>query len=53
MPLVAVVGKEENEMAREVRIHESESEGGSHGGKEASPHHLVRKVVGDLGGGDN
>ena len=47
---MVVVGKEEHKMSREVRVHETESEGSSHGGKEASPHHLVREVVGDLRG---
>ena len=46
-----VVGVEEDEVSREVGIHELEGEGRSEGCKERTPHHLVRKVVGHLGGG--
>ena len=47
---MVIVGIEEYKMSREVRVHETKSEGSCHGGKETSPHHLVREVVGDLSG---
>ena len=43
-----VVGIEEDKVTGKVRVHESEGEGCGHGGKESSPHHLVREVVGHL-----
>ena len=43
-----VVGIEKDKMTRKVRVHESESEGCGHGGKEGPPHHLVWEVVGYL-----
>ena len=45
---MVIVGIEQDKMAREVRVHESEGEGSSHGGKEGPPHHLVREIVGHL-----
>ena len=48
MPLVIIVGIEKDKMAREVWIHQSESEGSSHCGKESPPHHLMGEVVGHL-----
>lgn len=48
MPLVVVVGVEEHQVAREVRVHELQGEGGRQGCKEGPPHHLVWEVVRDL-----
>ncbi len=45
MPLVVVVGIEENQTAGEVRIHELEGECSRQGSKERPPHHFVGKVV--------
>ena len=46
---MVVVGVEEYEVTGEVGVHELESERCSESSKEGSPHHFVRKIVGDLG----
>ena len=51
VPLVVVVGVEEDQVAGEVWVHQLQREGRSEGSEERSPHHLVREVVGDLVGG--
>ena len=48
MPLVVVVGVEQDEMAGEVRIHQLEGERRCQGRKERSPHDFVREIVRDL-----
>ncbi len=48
MPLVVIVGIEEDNSTREVRVHELEGEGSCQGGKESPPHHLMWEIVGDL-----
>lgn len=45
VPLVAVVGIEENEVIGEVRIHELEGEGSCQRCKKCPPHHFMREVV--------
>ncbi len=45
---MVVVGVEEDEVTREVGVHQLEGEGRRQSRKEGSPHHLVREVVGDL-----
>lgn len=46
---MVVVSVEENEVAREVGVHELEGEGRRQGCEECPPHHLVGEVVGYLG----
>ena len=45
---MVVVGVEEDQVAREVGVHQLQGEGSRQRSKEGPPHHLVREVVGDL-----
>lgn len=53
VPLMVIVGIEEDKVSGKVRVHESEGEGSCHGSKESSPHHLVGEVVRHLESYDN
>ena len=48
MPLVVVVGIEQDQVTGEIGIHQLEGEGRCQGSKERSPHDFVREIVGDL-----
>lgn len=48
VPAAGVLDLVEHELAGAERVHELQRDGGDHGGDEALPHCLVRKVVGEL-----
>ena len=51
VPLVVVVGIEQDKTAREVGVHKVKGEGSRQGSEERSPHHSVGEIVGYLEGG--